>query len=63
MNAIQVLHERLKSTGTVLILSGVNTHVRRFLQQTHIDQEIGEERIVDHIDRALDIAKRIVNRT
>lgn len=63
LHAIQVLHERLKSTGTVLILSGVNTHVRRFLQQTHIDQEIGEERIVDHIDRALDIAKRIVNRT
>jgi hypothetical protein len=31
----------------------VNSRVRRFIAQSHIDEKIGVENIVDHIDKAL----------
>jgi SulP family sulfate permease len=53
LHALEILHERLTQNHTVLILSGVNPQVRRFISQSHIDEKIGEENIVDHIDKAI----------
>lgn len=53
LHALEVLHERLAQQQTRLILSGVNPQVRRFIAQSHIDEKIGVENIVDHIDKAL----------
>lgn len=53
LHALEILHERLSHNHTVLILSGVNPQVRRFMSQSHIDEKIGEENIVDHIDKAI----------
>lgn len=53
LHALEILHERLAQQQTRLILSGVNPQVRRFIAQSHIDEKIGVENIVDHIDKAL----------
>lgn len=53
LHALEILHERLAQQQTRLILSGVNPQVRRFISQSHIDEKIGIENIVDHIDKAL----------
>ncbi len=53
LHALEILHERLTHNDTVLILSGVNPQVRRFISQSHIDDKIGKENIVDHIDKAI----------
>ncbi len=53
LHALEVLHERLRQNNTHLILSGVNPQVRRFIEKSHIDDKIGRDNIVDHIDKAL----------
>ncbi len=53
LHALEVLHERLHEKNTHLILSGVNQSVRKFIEKSHIDEQIGKENIVDHIDKAL----------
>lgn len=53
LHALEVLHDRLMHMGAVLILSGVNPQVRHFISQSRIDEKIGLENIVDHIDKAL----------
>ncbi|MBV5322145.1 MAG: STAS domain-containing protein [Sulfuricurvum sp.] len=60
LHALEILHERLANNDTVLILSGINSQVRRFISQSHIDEKIGEENIVDHIDKAIVRTKEIV---
>lgn len=53
LHALEILHERLSHNNTVFILSGVNPQVRRFISRSHIDEKIGKENIVDHIDKAI----------
>ncbi len=53
LHALEVLHERLHAQNTVLILSGVNDQVHRFIRNSHLDEKIGQENIVDHIDKAI----------
>lgn len=53
LHALEVLYERLHEKHTHLILSGVNPQVRKFIEKSHIDECIGKENIVDHIDKAL----------
>ncbi|MBD3809558.1 MAG: STAS domain-containing protein [Sulfuricurvum sp.] len=53
LHALEVLHERLHTQNTVLILSGVNEQVHRFIHKSHLDEKIGHENIVDHIDKAI----------
>lgn len=60
LHALEVLHERLSHTGTRLILSGVNPQVEQFIRSSHIDETVGRENIVDHIDKALSRAAEIV---
>jgi sulfate permease, SulP family len=60
LHALEVLHERLHHNHTRLILSGVNPQVRRFIGTSHIDDKIGQENIVDHIDKAIMRANKII---
>ncbi len=62
LHALEILHERLHHSKTVLILSGVNPQVRRFISSSHIDKTIGSENIVDHIDKALIRASTLVQK-
>jgi SulP family sulfate permease len=61
LHALETLHERLANNDTVLILSGVNPQVRRFISQSHIDEKIGKENIVDHIDKAILRVNEVLN--
>ncbi|HZF70190.1 sodium-independent anion transporter [Sulfuricurvum sp.] len=60
LHALEVLHERLHHNHTRLILSGVNPQVRRFIGTSHIDDKIGKDNIVDHIDKAIMRANEII---
>ncbi len=60
LHALEVVRERLEAGGTVLILSGVNPQVRRFIASGGLDGKMGEENIVDHIDKALRRAEDIL---
>lgn len=60
LHALEVLHERLSEKHTVLILSGVNREVRRFIAKSHIDTKIGHDNIVNHIDKALHRTEEIL---
>lgn len=53
LHAIEVVYEKLKEKNSHLILSGVTKKVDTYLQKTKINKKIGEENIVDHIDKAL----------
>lgn len=60
LHALEILQERLSEYTTHLILSGVNPQVHRFITSSHIDEKIGHENIVDHIDKALLRANEIM---
>ncbi|MCK9372150.1 MAG: SulP family inorganic anion transporter [Sulfuricurvum sp.] len=62
LHALVTLHERLSRNRTVLILSGVNPQVRRFITQSHIDKIIGLDNIVNHIDKALTQANHTLSK-
>lgn len=61
LHALEILHERLHQNQTNFILSGVNPQVRRFISMSHIDDKIGHDNIVDHIDKALIRAEEILS--
>jgi SulP family sulfate permease len=60
LHALEVLHERLSENRTLLILSGVNPQVRRFIGKSALDTKIGHDNIVDHIDKALSRTREII---
>jgi SulP family sulfate permease len=60
LHSLEILHERLSQYNTQLILSGVNAQVDHFIRSSHLDEKIGRENIVDHIDKALVRAGEIV---
>jgi SulP family sulfate permease len=60
LHALEVLHHRLHEHGAVLILSGVNRSVHEHLRKGRLDKTIGEENIVDHIDKALERASLLL---
>jgi len=62
LHALEILHERLQRTNTVLILSGVNSPVRHFINTSHLSETIGEINIVDHIDKAIQRAMEILEK-
>lgn len=47
---------------TIVILSGVSPYVKNLLIKAQIDKIIGEENIVDHIDKALELANRYLEK-
>lgn len=60
LHALEILQKRLSEYNTYLILSGVNPQVHRFITSSHIDEKIGQENIVDHIDKAILRANEII---
>jgi SulP family sulfate permease len=60
LHALEVLHQRLHEQGAVLILSGVNRTIQEHLRKGRLDKAIGEENIVDHIDKALERASSLL---
>ncbi|MBE0499545.1 MAG: sulfate permease [Campylobacterales bacterium] len=60
LHALEVLHQRLHEQDAVLILSGVNRTIQEHLRKSRLDKVIGEENIVDHIDRALERASTLL---
>lgn len=60
LHALDVLHERLKANGTILILSGVNKNINKFIIKAKLDKKIGDENICDHIDKAIIRANEII---
>jgi SulP family sulfate permease len=61
LHALDVLHSRLKENGAVLILSGINDNVNKFIIQSKLDEKIGVENICDHIDKAIIRATDIIS--
>ncbi|MDY0116840.1 MAG: sulfate permease [Sulfurimonadaceae bacterium] len=53
LNALNIFLERLQTTNTQLILSGVSPQLYRYIKQSGLDKRIGHHNIVDHIDKAL----------
>lgn len=62
LHALEVIDLQLKSKNAILILSGVNHSVHKYIKRTKLDHQIGEENIVDHIDKALAQADKFLNK-
>ncbi|ADR33903.1 sulfate transporter [Sulfuricurvum kujiense DSM 16994] len=62
LHSLEILHERLSHYNTRLILSGVNAQVYQFIRSSRIDEKIGRENIVDHIDKAIFRAGEIMGK-
>jgi len=62
LHSLEILHERLSQYNTRLILSGVNAQVYQFIRSSRIDEKIGRENIVDHIDKAIFRADEIMEK-
>ncbi|MEF3254382.1 MAG: sulfate permease [Deferribacterales bacterium] len=61
MHALIEIIEDYKAHGTIVILSGVSPYLRELLLKGGIHEIIGEENIVDHIDKALKLANDYLN--
>ncbi|MDD5211313.1 MAG: SulP family inorganic anion transporter, partial [Sulfuricurvum sp.] len=57
LHALESLNTQLRIQASVLILSGVNKNVHNYMRKSGLCDEIGELHIVDHIDKAIAIAK------
>jgi SulP family sulfate permease len=61
LHAIDVVYEKLKEKNSHLILSGVTRNLDKYIKRTKLDEKIGRENIVDHIDKALFRATQLKN--
>ncbi|HQS67469.1 MAG TPA: SulP family inorganic anion transporter [Sulfuricurvum sp.] len=61
LHALEIIHERLTKEHTVLILSGVSIEVRAHINEASLNNLIGDENIVKHIDMAISRAFKITN--
>jgi len=59
LHALEILYERLSKQQTVLILSGVCPEVQSHIVKASVNRLIGDENIVDHINKALIRADQI----
>jgi hypothetical protein len=53
---------QIEKHKTIVILSGVFPYLKNFLIKAQIDKIIGDENIVDHIDKALELANRYLEK-
>ncbi len=58
IHALRTLVRRSRGEGTLVILSGVQAQPREALERSGLLMEVGEENVFDHIDRALDRARK-----
>lgn len=61
LHALEILHERLTKQKTVLILSGVRAEVQSHIVKASLNRLIGNENIVDHINKAIIRASQITS--
>ena len=61
LNALKTLQAKCAHIETTLILSGVRPEIRKSLRRAKVCDVIDETNIVDHIDKALERAKVIIN--
>lgn len=59
LHAIETLHDRLRDSGAVLVLSGVNKNVATYLKSSKLEHKIGTQNILDHIDKAIERAQEL----
>lgn len=62
IHALEEFAISLHKKGTTLILSGVRPEIKRFFDKTGLTEEIKEENIVSHIDEAIIMAYRILDK-
>lgn len=60
LHALESLNTQLRGQDSILILSGVNKNIHNYICKSGLSDEIGELHIVTHIDKAIAIAKSIV---
>lgn len=58
MHALKEICRDYIKNGTKVVLSGANPYVRSLLLKAELDKIISEENITDHIDKALEVAKK-----
>lgn len=63
LHALEILYERLTKQQTVLILSGVRPEVQSHIVKASLNRLIGNENIVDHINKAMIRASQITDTT
>lgn len=57
MHALMEICEDFNKKGTKVILSGVSPYVKTLLFKSHLNKLVGDENIVDHIDKALKLTE------
>lgn len=57
MYALTEICEDFNKKGTKVILSGVSPYVKTLLFKSHVNKLVGDENIVDHIDKALKLTE------
>lgn len=60
LHALEILHERLSNQHTALILSGVRPEVQSHIVKASLNRLIGNENIVDHINKAIIRASQMI---
>ncbi len=60
LHALEILHERLTNQHTALILSGVRPEVQSHIVKASLNRLIGNENIVDHINKAIIRASQMI---
>lgn len=59
VNRLKEFHQKLKSKGTVIIISGANQQVKEELIKSKLDSLIGKNNILDNINQAIERAEQI----
>ena len=62
LHALEEFFDLCKSNGTVLVLSGVNEHIKLKMRRLGFEKKIGLENITDNIDMALSRAHKLLKK-
>ncbi|WP_034763441.1 SulP family inorganic anion transporter [Chrysiogenes arsenatis] len=60
MHALEEFYERCRRQGTQVVLSGVRPQLKKKLERFGFIAQIGNENVLDHIDRALERAHELL---
>lgn len=62
LHALEEFFDLCQSNGTILVLSGVNEHIKLKMRRLGFEKKIGVDNITDNIDMALSRAHRLLNK-
>jgi len=60
LHALEEFFDLCQSNGTILVLSGVNEHIKLKMRRLGFEKKIGIENITDNIDMALSRVHRLL---